>query len=71
MPRLTKTEAKEIARAAGIAPLFVNFHTLNSVQVESLIAAADARGYRKPKNANGSRGRYFFEYLKRAAKRGE
>jgi hypothetical protein len=26
---------------------------------------ADAVGYRKPKNANGSRGRYFFARLQR------
>lgn len=42
-----------------------DFHTLNSSAVSKLIDAADAVGYRKSKNANGSRGRSFFAYLQR------
>lgn len=45
-----------------------DFHTLRSEQVESLLAFADQRKYRKPKNANGSRGRYFYQMLQRRAK---
>lgn len=42
-----------------------DFHTLRSSQVEALLVQARACGYREPKNANGSRARYFFYYLKR------
>lgn len=37
-----------------------DFHRLNSGEVEQVIADANAEKYRKPKNANGSRARYFF-----------
>lgn len=42
-----------------------DFHTLSSSQVIHLLTYADQYGYRKPKNANGSRGRYFYELLRR------
>lgn len=48
-----------------------DFHTLSSSEVESLLAEADAVKYRKPRNANGSRGRYFHAYLCRVAAREE
>jgi hypothetical protein len=44
-----------------------DFHTLRSEQVDKLLVAADRVGYRKPKNANGSRARYFFAQLQRRA----
>ena len=44
-----------------------DFHTLNSMQIESLLSEAKLHGYRKPKNANGSTARYFFEACKRKA----
>lgn len=47
----------------------IDFHTLSSEQVEMLLASADAVKYRKPRNANGSRGRYFHAYLSRLARR--
>lgn len=47
---------------------FPDFHTLPSERVECLVELAREVGYRKPKAANGSRARYFYEYLKRAAK---
>ncbi len=46
-----------------------NFHTLNSSKVVRLLEFADEYGYRKPKSANGSRGRYWHEYLQRVARR--
>lgn len=42
-----------------------DFHTLNSCEVEVLINLADIAGYRKPKNASGSRARMFFQALQR------
>jgi hypothetical protein len=44
-----------------------DFHALSSSQVEDLLAEADRVKYRKPKNANGSRGRYFYQLLQRRA----
>jgi len=46
-----------------------DFHTLSSAQVDVLIQEADRLRYRKPKNANGSRGRYFHAMLERKAAR--
>ena len=46
-----------------------DFHTLNSSQVSVLLEFADEFKYRKPKNANGSRGRYFHAYLVRIINR--
>jgi hypothetical protein len=37
--------------------LNVDFHALTSDEVEAVLRAAEAAGYRKPKNANGSRAR--------------
>jgi len=67
MARLESFEAAEILRRCKINP-FVDYHTLSSAQVESLLHAADHRKYRKPKNANGSRARSFHAYLLRALK---
>lgn len=44
-----------------------NFYTLPASTVCELLAEADRVKYRKPKNANGSRGRYFHAYLTRRA----
>jgi hypothetical protein len=46
-----------------------DFYTLSSAEVHRVLEAADDRKYRKPKNANGSRARYFFAALKRATNR--
>jgi hypothetical protein len=43
-----------------------DFFTLSPSEVENILQAANEWGYRKPKNANGSRGRYFFSLLQRA-----
>lgn len=50
-------------------PLGEDFHTLRNDVVDRIIAAADERKYRKPKNANGSRARYFYAQLNRDAAR--
>lgn len=42
-----------------------DFHTLSWDQVARIITAADEHRYRKPKNANGSRARMFYEYANR------
>lgn len=44
-----------------------DFHALRSEQVEGLLHWAKAYGYRKPKNANGSKARCFFTMLQRYA----
>jgi hypothetical protein len=44
-----------------------DFHRLNSDRVETLLYYADLHKYRQPKNANGSRARYFHAYLQRRA----
>ena len=51
------------------APLGVDFHALPSDVVEALTAEADAFKYLKPRNANGSRIRYFHARVIRAASR--
>jgi hypothetical protein len=50
-------------------PLDKDFHALTSAEVERVLAAADERKYRKPKNANGSRARYFHASMVRASLR--
>lgn len=47
-----------------------DFFALSQSQVEALLAEADRIGYRRPKNANGSRGRYFFAAVQRALAHG-
>lgn len=44
-----------------------DFHTLSTDQVEQVLVMADQAKYRKPKNANGSRARYFYQRLQRHA----
>lgn len=60
--KLTKEDARNKVRHAGIS-LHDNFFTLPASKVSVLLEVADEMGYQKPKNANGSRGRYFFAYL--------
>lgn len=61
-------DAKALATRYRI-PLGGYFHALNSETVERIIEAANLVKYRAPKNANGSRARYFYAYLNRAAAR--
>lgn len=67
---MQRETAFRLAGAHSI-PLDMDFHALNAEQVDSVIAAADEYRYRKPKNANGSRGRYFHALLVRASNRNE
>jgi len=66
--KLDSSRAHDILSQCG-APLGNDFHSLRSEVVEALISAADSYGYRKPRNANGSRARYWHAYLVRAANR--
>ncbi len=65
---MTKDDALDLAHRYRI-PLGEGFHTLGSGVVENIIAAADEWKYRKPIDANGSRARYFYAYMQRAASR--
>lgn len=62
-----------IRQSAAIALHLMNigigqdFHTLSSLQVDLLLAEADRVRYQKPKNANGSKARYFHDRLQRQA----
>lgn len=66
--RIDSATAHNILHACHV-PLGTNFHTLPSATVESLLACANEYDYRKPRNANGSRGRYFHDMLQRRAAR--
>lgn len=46
-----------------------DFYALRSSAVQEVLIAANAAKYRKPKNANGSRARYYFQRLQRAARK--
>lgn len=52
----------QIAQAAGV-DFDTDYHAQNFGDYLSELARG--AGYRKPKNANGSTGRYFFQLLKR------
>lgn len=66
--RLDRDDAREIlSRLRLDVNTPPDFHTLGSSQVDAVLAEADARRYRKPANANGSRGRMFYQYVTRAA----
>ena len=44
-----------------------NFYTLSPSQVVQVLEEADRVRYRKPASANGSRGRYYYQLVQRAA----
>lgn len=66
----TRSQAYDLASNYGFR-LDVDFHTLSASDVERVIAAADNWRYRAPRNANGSRARYFHAYLQRLARRAD
>lgn len=68
MARLTRHDARSMAAAYAI-PLKADFCALDSATVERVLALADLLKYRRPVNANGSRGRYFHAHLQRTANR--
>ena len=63
------TDARAILAEPGIRPgqRAPDFFTLTPSQVSALEAFADVRRYQKPRNANGSRLRYFYAMLLRRA----
>lgn len=58
--------ARETLRLCRV-PIGADFHTLDSDRIDALLTAADLARYRKPRNANGSRARYFHALLQRRA----
>jgi hypothetical protein len=64
----TPDQARQILFRCG-ADTGEDFAALPSRTVQQLLEWADVCRYRAPKNANGSRGRYFFAYLQRLANR--
>ena len=60
--KITKQTAKRIAIDYGIN-FKKDFYDLSSSQVTDLLKVAKMQGYKKPKTATGSTGRYYFEYL--------
>lgn len=63
---LRANDARNILINCGVR-ISDDFHALHSYQVQSLLDWADKWHYRKPRNANGSRARYFHAYLQRLA----
>lgn len=62
---MNRSDATSLATQFHI-PLGRDFHTLTCSEVCRVLEAADHMKYRKPRNANGSRGRYFYAALNRA-----
>ena len=67
---MTYWEMSAICDAFGIDPR-LNWYQMSTAMKENVLDAANSRGYRKPKNANGSRGRYFAAYLSRVYRKGK
>jgi hypothetical protein len=66
--KISRTAALNQAMQYGINIKNGNFFRDVSVsQAGYLAELAEESGYKKPKNANGSTGRYFFEHLKKLA----
>lgn len=68
MPRLTKDDIRALSRAFCFDPR-EDWHAMSSASKANVIDAARSRGYRAPKNANGSIGRYLAEYCRRTYER--
>lgn len=66
--RVNKFQAQEILNRIN-DPHITNYYTLRFSDQDMLADTAKIVGYRKPKNANGSLSRYFFEYLKKIVNR--
>jgi len=66
-PKLTSCEARSLLKSRGVK-MGVDFYGLNMDAKREILAVADLAKYKLPKNANGSRARYFYERLERAAK---
>lgn len=64
------TGTRAFFEAIGCEPS-TDFFTLSASQVCTVNEYADAERYRKPRNANGSRARYFYARMQRRHRRGE
>jgi len=64
MAKITKQAARRIADEAGI-DFSKDYHQLRMSAVDTLDDIRRLTGYQKPKNASGSRTRYFFYYLQK------
>ena len=62
MTKISKLEAYRLAKKAG-ADFNKDVHAQNIGVLSDIAAIAKLVGYRKPKNASGSTGRYFFYHL--------
>lgn len=62
---MTRSDAANLCNKHHIDPSR-DFFTLSASEVERVLDAANEWKYRRPKNANGSRGRYFYAALQRA-----
>lgn len=60
--KATRAMAKKVCELSGI-DFEAGFYSLQSYQVERLLVWAKLTSYRKPRNANGSTGRYFYAHL--------
>ena len=65
MARMSHDDARALCSVFGIDPA-QDWHAMPCAMKDAVLKAADARGYRKPKDAPGSRGRMFADYLRRA-----
>jgi hypothetical protein len=64
--KVSPVEARQIL--ATVNPERQDFDALRQSAVLELLEWADAYGYKAPKTANGSRGRYFHSYLERVSR---
>ena len=62
MAKISKIDAYRLAKKAG-ANFNKDVYAQGISVLSDLAAIAKLAGYRKPKNASGSTGRYFFEHL--------
>lgn len=67
--KMTKQEAFDMAKRYG-ADFSKDAAQHGTSTMADLADIAKLFGYRKPKGASGSKGRYFFDYLKKAKQKG-
>lgn len=69
MARMSPYDAREVLRHCELDPHNPpDFFTLRADTVGLLLNEARNYRYRKPRNANGSRGRYFYRYVLQQAR---
>jgi hypothetical protein len=62
--KLSACDAKKLLEAEGI-PFGVDVHSIGVANLGRVAEVAKQAGYRKPKNAPGSTGRMYYQYLNR------